>query len=155
MTPLLLVNQTLDRRHAMSDGEHGQSVDDAQKAANDFVRDMINKARNEKKRCDAMRDLGLAMHAVQDSTSPAHHGFQPWSDKEPRNQQLDHVEKENFDPMGGSQLDKATKDVYDYFSGAKPMPDNVFIYGADTQPPAPVQTQPSPKGITPSHPPGF
>ena len=41
---------------------------------------------------------------------------------------------EDFDPGVGSQLDQATKDAYDYFTGAKAIPNNFFSYHADNRP---------------------
>ncbi len=66
-------------RHAMS--QPGESVDHASKAYNKFVRDQLNKAtslENAGRHSDATQELGYGMHAIADSFSPAHRGFQQW-----------------------------------------------------------------------------
>jgi hypothetical protein len=72
------------------------------------------------KHAKALEALALAMHALQDSTSPARAGFQPWTGEWIPG--LEHVAKENFDPGANSALDAATKGAYDIFKGTKPIP---------------------------------
>ncbi len=73
---------------------------------------------------------------MQDSTSPSHHGFQPWygywgGAANPH--EWGHAASEALDPGPGSNLYKATSDCYHYFS--KPdqeLPIDFFAaYGAD------------------------
>jgi hypothetical protein len=127
-------------RHAMRDGEHGQSVEEARREANNFVREMLTKAQQAQRdgnRQEAMGYLGIAMHVLQDSTSPAHSGFQPWDEHSKLSAMLEHVSEEDFNPKAGSQLYKATQDAYGYFSGTIPIPKDFFIYTPDQRPPQP------------------
>ena len=56
--------------HAMSDGIEKQSPEDAQHQYDEYVSQNASS-------CD-LGQLARALHAVQDSYSPAHRGFQPW-----------------------------------------------------------------------------
>jgi hypothetical protein len=49
---------------------------------------------------DAYFQFAIGLHVLQDTTSPAHGGFQPWSDHETKNQIISHVSKELFYPGG-------------------------------------------------------
>ena len=65
--------------HAMR--QPGESVEHARNAYNKFVRDQLNKAvslENAGRHTDAIQELGYGMHAIADSFSPAHRGFQQW-----------------------------------------------------------------------------
>ncbi len=70
-------------RHAMR--APGQSVDDAKKAACDYVRANMatfRKLQNATKlpyRIAAYEALGRALHTITDSVSPAHQGWQEWN----------------------------------------------------------------------------
>jgi RHS repeat-associated protein len=85
-------------------------------------------------RKEAMYYLGRAVHAMQDSTSPAHANFQPawknsfWSNLD----HSPHYVTELFDPGKGSELDAATERAYKYFSGELPMPNDFFGNRYDT-----------------------
>ena len=68
--------------------------------------------------------LGLAMHAMQDATSPAHQGFQTYNGG--AGELGAHIYSELFDPQGGSRLDNATAMAYLYATGSVPMPDDFF-----------------------------
>ena len=121
--------------HAMR--AHGESVEDARRKANEWIRSNINIARklaSSGHREEAMHYLGRAMHTLQDSTSPAHAGFEEaWDDS--FLQQLNHLPHyltENFDPGPCSVLDRATDAVYKYFTGELEMPDNLFGNTFDT-----------------------
>ena len=108
-------------RHAMTGNE--KSKTDARKKANDFVRDELNKARNASNPADAMKHLSLAMHAMQDSTSPAHADFRKYAGIM---DMPSHMVEEFFDPYYGSNLDKATEMAYKYYTGELPMPKDFF-----------------------------
>ena len=109
-------------RHAMTPGD--KSKTDARKAANDFVRDNLEKARNATSAADKMKYLSLAMHAMQDATSPAHAGFRKYYGG--KAELVSHVWEELFDPGAGSNLDKATEMAYKYYKGDLPMPKDFF-----------------------------
>jgi len=69
-----------ERMHAMT--APGQSVDDARIAYQKWVIDNLNTAiERERKGCHeaALRALGMGMHAIVDSYSSAHEGFQVWA----------------------------------------------------------------------------
>jgi hypothetical protein len=77
----------------------------------------------------AMRFLGLAMHTLQDSTSPSHHGFQAWTDYPGGGLnpgEWPHGAVELIYPGTGSQLELATDRAYRYFTGEDPMPVDFF-----------------------------
>jgi RHS repeat-associated protein len=57
--------------HAMSDGVAGQTPEDASDLYDDYMNNLASS-------CD-VRDIGRRLHALQDSFSPAHRGFQSWS----------------------------------------------------------------------------
>jgi hypothetical protein len=67
-----------------------ESVNDARDAANKFISDHEQAARNGyPKGCkdgygkipsSALREFGIALHTLTDMTSPAHEGFQIWHD---------------------------------------------------------------------------
>ena len=126
-------------QHAMRDGLANQSVSAAKDAANHFVGLHLKVAQILLCRCDPDRDealhqFGLALHTIQDSTSPAHHGFQPWLGvKGHKAAALAHVRKEDYDPGSGSQLDKATSWFWTFFTCPPPqLPSDFFsTLGAD------------------------
>ena len=123
--------------HAMRDGTTGQTAAEAQELANYNVKNLIYNAQQAEcngKHAKALEYLGRAMHTLQDSTSPMHNGFQPWDGNPNDLAAAKHGNGEDFDPGVGSQLDQATKDAYDYFTGAKAIPNNFFIYHADKRP---------------------
>lgn len=129
-------------RHAMSNGSGTppQTPAQAQQQADDYVHDLLTKARAAEAKNDhttAMQDLGQAMHALQDSTSPAHHGFQPWYDYPggaANPHEWCHGAKESINPGLGSWLYIATDEAYDYFHDtSKPLPSDFFNdLGADS-----------------------
>jgi RHS repeat-associated protein len=83
-------NQAPERSfmHAMRDGEHGQTVEDAEQQSNNYVDTELGNAvtaqlfyesQGGKGYGDAaLTSFGYALHTVTDSTSPEHTGFQPW-----------------------------------------------------------------------------
>ena len=109
-------------KHAMTPG--GQSKTEARRDANDWVRDNINKARNSRSIEDSMKYLSNAMHAMQDATSPAHANFRKYYGG--RMELYLHIFQEFFDPMEGSNLDRATDLAYKYYTGELPMPRDFF-----------------------------
>lgn len=119
-------------RHAMTPA--GMSKEDARQKSNDFVRSELNFARQLEaagKRDEAMYHLGMAMHCLQDATSPAHQGFREY--KGGNVEYAEHVYEELFDPGRGSHLDEATKRAYMYFKGTLEMPQDFFSdLGYDT-----------------------
>lgn len=116
--------------HAMRDGLKRQSVSSARNMANDFVRTHLAKAKLLLCSCslapddallyhdEALHEFGLALHTIQDATSPSHTGFQPWYGDGwgHKSEALAHVRKEDYDPGAGSHLDKATAWFWTFFS---------------------------------------
>jgi RHS repeat-associated protein len=146
-------------KHAMRYAD--QSAGSARQAANDFVRDHLEAARQllcpcPPNRTEALHQFGLALHTIQDATSPAHTGFQVWNGTDTlahKLEALDHVGKEDYDPGASSQLDKATAWAWTFFVcplfGGPDLPTDFFAsLGSD--PPAPP---PPPRPIT--YPPGL
>ncbi|MGA3266719.1 MAG: hypothetical protein ABSE16_07850 [Verrucomicrobiota bacterium] len=129
-------------RHAMSDGSSDppQAPAQAQQQADNYVLDLLTKARAAEAKNDhttALQDLGQAIHALQDSTSPAHHGFQPWYDYKGgvcNPHEWWHASKESINPGPNSWLYIATDESYDYFHDtSKPLPSDFFNdLGADS-----------------------
>jgi len=129
-------------RHAMSDGSSipPQTAAEAQQEADQHVGDWLTKARAAEAKNEhttALQYLGQAMHALQDSTSPAHHGFQPWYDYpggEANPHEWCHGAKESINPGQESWLYIATGEAYDYFHDtSKPLPSDFFNdLGADS-----------------------
>lgn len=112
-------------RHAMTPG--GMSPSNARWWGNGFVKGQLTAAKRLIDKCrrrDAMYLLGLAMHAMQDSTSPAHHDFQAYQGG--AGELGSHIWSELFDPLGGSRLDNATLTAYRYAMGELQMPDDFF-----------------------------
>jgi hypothetical protein len=105
-------------KHAMK--SRYQSAATAKAKANDYVRQHILRA--EELLCckpdldEALHQFGLALHTIQDATSPAHTGFQtwysPWTDPFGAKS---HIKKEGFDPGAGSALDGATTWLWTFF----------------------------------------
>lgn len=134
-------------KHAMRDC-NAQTVGGAKFQANIFVSISITMAKDYEKMGGtlshrlALEQLGLAMHALQDSTSPEHCGFLPWCGGVCEG--IKHGLRENFDPGAGSALDAATQISWDYFNG-KLVPNDVFTLGCDARPippPPPVNQGP-------------
>jgi RHS repeat-associated protein len=111
----------------------GETEGRARSEANAFIRSEIEQAQNYEKMgadADAMAHLGLAMHALQDATSPAHEGFQEWRTEWNSYASLHaeiHGSKERKpDAEQRGRLDRATRDSWDYFTGKKEMPADFF-----------------------------
>ena len=68
---------------------------------------------------EALGHVGNVIHLVGDSTSPAHQNFATWRGGLHFNEAAAHVGAENFDPGAGSELDKATSQVWQWFVDKK------------------------------------
>ena len=123
--------QTTDNafRHAMR--AEGQTVQDADALANSFVRKQFDRAWSAPTREDALLEFGLALHTLQDSTSPTHSGFQEWTDHETNKQKIDHVSQELFNPGEGSHLYKATREAWRWFNDKQLPSGDLFRFGCD------------------------
>jgi RHS repeat-associated protein len=83
-------NQAPERSfmHAMRDGEHKQSVQEAERQTENYINTEIDAAVNAQMEFeskgnkgdsdDALNHFGHALHTVTDRTSPEHRGYQPW-----------------------------------------------------------------------------
>ncbi|MBY0349050.1 MAG: hypothetical protein K2W79_12390 [Hydrotalea flava] len=116
-------------RHAMRN--KGETVEQAKAKANDFVRYQLAIARSylaSGNEYQAYFEFGLALHVLQDATSPAHGGFQEWSGEETLGEQAKHVAKEFNYPGKNSYLQKVTNFYLDWFEkGNKELPSgNLF-----------------------------
>jgi RHS repeat-associated protein len=136
----------LSYEHAMRDGLANQPESAARTLANRFVRTHLVQA--QKLLCQCKPDLekaldhfGMALHTIQDFTSPPHTGFQPWYGTRGHTEEaLKHLFAEAYDPGSGSHLDIATSWFWTFFAcptSAPRMPTDFFsTLGAD--PPAPT-----------------
>jgi RHS repeat-associated protein len=68
--------QKNDYQHAMS--MPGEKPDAAAAKWSKFLQDQQNKAKKCSDRNAGLSDFGRGLHALADSTSPSHRGFQPW-----------------------------------------------------------------------------
>ena len=116
-------------RHAMR--RPNQTMEAARTEANEFVRHQFSRAWRAETRVEALTEFGLALHALQDSTSPAHTGFQVWSGNESKFQQLEHVLKEFVNPGSDSELYRATEQAWEWFNSGSLPEGNLFIFGCD------------------------
>jgi hypothetical protein len=80
----------------------------------------------------ALRYFAYALHTLQDSTSPSHHDFQPWGIPGAQGGMV-HVRGENFSPGPGSNLHRATRELYQWFFVGRSLPGGDLFgrYGAD------------------------
>ncbi len=104
--------------HAMSNRNTNQSTKDAMRDADKFVRRQFNKAiglLNQGKWYDSYFEFGKGLHTLQDATSPAHNGFQPWGDKESNMNIYKHIIKEGLYPGRNSNLQKVRDYYIDWF----------------------------------------
>ncbi|MGA2751797.1 MAG: RHS repeat-associated core domain-containing protein [Verrucomicrobiota bacterium] len=127
-------------QHAMR--APGQSKAQARAMANNWVASNLAHAQKDYCSCDpgrhfgALYFFGMALHTVQDSTSPAHHGFQVWHGLTANPitwlEAEHHVAKEAWDPGSGSNLDKATAWLWSFMTcPPPPLPADFFIFNAD------------------------
>ena len=129
-------------KHAMS--APWQSKARARQEANRFVTGHITEA--EKLLCgcspnweEALHHFGLALHTIQDATSPAHTGFQTWySPYTDPVGAFRHLRREGFDPGSDSALDGASRWLWTFFkckTDAPPLPADFFAsLGHDDRP---------------------
>lgn len=107
--------------HAMR--RPGQSPADACKQANDYlhmVAEGVMAAQSAGDRDKALFLFAVALHTIQDETSPSHHGFQEWSNHPGKRAVTKHVVKELVYPGKGSSLDMATRRAWDGFNRRDP-----------------------------------
>jgi RHS repeat-associated protein len=116
-------------RHAMTG--IGETPASARAKANRFVRDQFEKAWKARTRADALTEFGIALHTLQDATSPAHAGFQVWTGEESKKQIADHVATELYNPGKDSQLYAVTADAWKWFNQKKLPEGDLFTRGSD------------------------
>jgi RHS repeat-associated protein len=114
-------NQTSDKSfmHAMRDGDKGQTAANACAQANAFIKKIGQMAIDEKNNGNPDKAaflFGVALHTIQDSTSPAHAGFKAWSNNESTLSQILHGLSETGDPGKYSPLWKETKKAWDAYN---------------------------------------
>jgi RHS repeat-associated protein len=114
------INQTANRSymHAMRNGDTNETRASACQKSNAFIQKVASKALAEKRKGNmhhALFYFAVALHTMQDSTSPSHRGFQPWSDHVGKEEELEHVTKEMIYPGKGSDLDKITQRAWNGF----------------------------------------
>lgn len=111
-------HQTPEFTHMHAMRRPGQSKADACKETNAYIKSEAQKALDAKssgKMDDAFFHFGAALHAIQDSTSPSHAGFQEWSGNESRLEQISHVRKEVLLPDEESALFESTRRAWEAF----------------------------------------
>ena len=116
-------------RHGMSNGT--ETVEQAKTKADQFIRNQFAIARKlltQGKEYEAYYQFGIALHVLQDATSPSHGGFKVWTGRETLRQQIGHVVKELFYPGTNSNLQKVTNMYLDWFEkSTSPLPSgNLF-----------------------------
>jgi RHS repeat-associated protein len=116
-------------RHAMRNGD--QSVEEARGAANQFVRSQFEKAWNAPTRDQALHEFGVALHTLQDSTSPSHAGFQEWTGEESVFEIGAHIGSEVINPGSGSELFNITEDAWNWFNERQLPEGDLFQRGSD------------------------
>ena len=106
----------------------------ARQDANEFVRSQFRTAWEAQEAGDdrrALHEFGLALHALQDSTSPMHHGFQLWTGNESWPDKIGHGYDERIDPGSGSELYRATQTAWDWYTRGSLPEGDLFIFGCD------------------------
>ncbi len=100
---------------------------------NDLIRTSLNDAIKLKKNgklTEAIKELGKAIHALQDATSPAHEGFQPWRFNETLAAKYSHISKEGTYPSKDDayrqRLEGSVQWAYDIYTETIPTPDSFF-----------------------------
>ena len=131
-------------RHAMAgleDNSKDVAVSEAKfrdkyrQAAELFIRDAFGLAADGKQEDNenkAFSHLGLAIHALQDATSPSHEGFQGWTDNFSLLAKATHIYKERVFPNDSSKLENrrnllgVVRWAYGIFTGETTMPGRFF-----------------------------
>jgi len=136
-------NQTAEKSyiHEMRNGNTKQTTAEASVPANAFIREYWQKARDAQaagKTVDAYKYLGIAIHPLQDATSPAHAGWQPWKgSQESTESEIRHVLKECFYPGKNSNLQAVTNKYVNMFYNTKdPLPAGDLFLGIKADPPS-------------------
>lgn len=104
-------------RHTMSGPD--ETPEQAREKANEFVRGQFEKAWSAKTREDALFQFGVALHTLQDATSPSHEGFQQWTGHESKWEKTAHAAKEVINPGPGSELHQVTEQAWQWFNNKK------------------------------------
>jgi hypothetical protein len=115
-------------RHGMRN--KGQSVCEAISQAEAFVRQQMEWAifnRNRGKEGPSLWEFSIALHALQDATSPAHGGFQEWSDDPRFLSVLGHVTRESifYRPSERARLTAITKQAWGWYTSGD-LPNRFF-----------------------------
>ena len=103
--------------HAMR--HPGQTAVEACEQSNKFLQSIGRRAFAAKRAGrtnDALFLFAVALHTMQDSTSPSHQGFQLWSGHESAMEILHHVGAEAIYPGAGSPLDQITRQAWTSFN---------------------------------------
>jgi hypothetical protein len=116
----------------------GQSIAEARKKANEFVREKFALAWKYKAEGNIPRsefEFGLALHTLQEPSSPTHINFPPWVGKVPVIPTLvAHGFDERDYPGDNSELHRVTQEAYKWYLSGK-LPDG------DLFPPVPMHTR--------------
>jgi hypothetical protein len=105
-------------------------------AANDLVRNSIEAARTaaaQGHQEQSMRSFAIALHALEDSTSPAHEGFQIWSDSFGVVEMANHMFAERAYPSDSdplhrykARLEGSVRYAFNIYKGKDMMPTQFF-----------------------------
>jgi RHS repeat-associated protein len=123
--------QTGDSSHRHAMAGIGETAESAREKANAFVREQYEKAWNAPSRAEALKEFGIALHTLQDSTSPAHAGFQRWTGEESNGEIAKHVATELYNPGRNSNLYSVTADAWKWFNEKRLPKGDLFTKGAD------------------------
>ncbi|MCX6041007.1 MAG: hypothetical protein NTV69_07725 [Caldilinea sp.] len=115
-------------RHGMRN--KGQSACAAIKQAEEFVRKQLEMAifnRRRGKDAESLWEFSMALHTLQDSTSPSHIGFQEWGDNPKFFDVMGHVVEETFawKPSEYASLVAKTGDAWRWYTSGN-LPDSFF-----------------------------
>jgi hypothetical protein len=116
-------------RHAMRNPE--QTPSQARRMSNEFVRRQFKRAWNAPTREDALHEFGLALHALQDATSPSHFPWKVWSGKETDAEIRAHVMREMSYLEPGSALHRATREAWKWYKDGRLPEGDLFRFGID------------------------
>ena len=97
----------------------------------EFIRTNLSKAiqaRRAGSYIEAFTALGQAIHPLQDATSPAHEGFQPWSYNESYWAIAEHISKERSYPSDSRKtwLEGVVQYAFDIYMEKVPLPASFF-----------------------------
>ena len=128
-TELLIINsghewadnpshQTADYTFMHAMRHPSQSAANACAQTNQFVEQTAKyaiSARKAGRRNESLFLFAVALHTIQDSTSPSHRGFQEWSGAEGPWDVVTHIFFELIDPFPNSELDRTTRRTWSAF----------------------------------------